>query len=73
MAFKSGDIFFIKVIPNSSRNEIEIGDEIKVHIKAPPEDNKANSELIKFFKKKYKLNIQIISGKTSRKKKIKID
>jgi len=47
-------------------------DAYPMHVNAQPEKGKANLEIIKFFKKKMKLNIQIISGKTSRKKLVKI-
>ncbi len=64
----------IKVIvkPNSAKNEILEYDEekkaYKVAIKAAPEKGKANMELIKFFKKLTKKEVEIISGSRSRKK-----
>ena len=59
----------IKVIPNSSKTElVEENDKLKLYLKAVPEKNKANSELIKFFKKNYKLSVTLLSGKTSREK-----
>jgi uncharacterized protein len=58
--------------PNSQKNEILGYDEAKkayrVNIKAPPENNKANIEIIKFFTKLSKKKVRIISGKTSKKK-----
>jgi uncharacterized protein (TIGR00251 family) len=62
----------IIVRPNSSKNEI-IGYDLarkalKVNIKAPPENNKANIELIKFLSKETKKKVKIISGFTSKKK-----
>lgn len=69
----------IKVIPKSSVNEIAetLSDgTIKIRIKAPPEKNKANIELIKFLSKQLKIseeNISIIAGKSERLKLIKID
>jgi len=71
----------IKVIPKSSKNEIseiikdEEGQTIKIRIKAAPEKGKANKELIKFLSKEFsipKQNIEIISGKTSQLKLLKI-
>jgi DNA-directed RNA polymerase subunit M len=44
----------------------------KVNVKAPPENNRANIEIIKFFRKEYKLDIKIVSGFTSKEKTIKI-
>ena len=75
MNFLKGKIYEIKVKPNSSRSEIIFDEEKKliiVFLKSPPVDNKANLELIKLFKKKYKLNIEIIKGAVSKNKLIKI-
>jgi len=76
------DYLKIKVIPNSSKNQItEIMEEsngdkiIKIRIKAAPKRGKANKELIKFLSKHLKLSkscFSIISGKTEQIKLIKI-
>ncbi len=73
----------IKVIPRSKTNEIiEIikddkkEETIKIRIKAPPEKNKANQELIKFLSKELQIpksNFKIISGKHEQIKLIKIE
>jgi len=65
----------IIVRPNSSKNEI-LGfipekQALKVSIKAPPEENKANIEIIKFFNKLTKKQTRIISGLTSKEKLLK--
>jgi uncharacterized protein len=69
-------IIDITVIPRSSRSEIKIDNgNIKAYLNSPPEDGKANKELIKLISKKLKTaktNIQIISGEKSRKKRIQI-
>lgn len=62
----------IIVKPNSSKNQI-IGydsnrDALRVNIKAPAENNKANIEVIKLFSKLTKKEIKIVSGLTSKKK-----
>jgi len=64
----------VKVIPNSSKTEIKgvKDDLIKINIAAPPEKDKANKELIKFFKKQFKLSVKIKKGKTSREKILEI-
>lgn len=68
--------FKIIVKPNSPKNEIMGFDEDKqayrVNIKAKPEDNKANIELIKFFSKLTKKRVMLISGLKSREKTIKL-
>ena len=44
-----------------------------VNIKAPPEDGKANLELIKLFKKMFKKNVKIIKGLKNKEKLLLID
>lgn len=65
----------IIVKANSSKNEVVGYDEdrqaYKVNINAPPENNKANIEIIKFFSKLSKNQVKIISGQTSKKKVLK--
>lgn len=71
----------VKISPQSAKNEIteiletEEGKTIKISIKAAPEKNKANIELIKFLSKELNTstdNIKILSGKNQRVKLIKI-
>jgi uncharacterized protein len=65
----------IIVKANSTKNEVisydENYDALKVNIKAPAENNKANIEIIKFFKKLTKKDVKIVNGLTSKKKTIK--
>lgn len=60
----------VKVKPNSPKTKIiSIGpDCIKMEVKAPPENNKANIEIIKFFSKLSKKNVKILFGLTSKTK-----
>jgi uncharacterized protein (TIGR00251 family) len=67
--------FLIK--PNSSKNSISgvMGDMIKVKICAPPEKGKANKELLEYLSivlKIPKIDIDIIHGRFSNIKEIKI-
>lgn len=63
----------IKVIPNSSKTElVEKNKHLKLYLKAVPDKNKANLELIQFFKKRFNLNINIIRGQKSREKMLKV-
>jgi len=63
----------LKVIPQSGRTElVEENGKLKLYLKAAPEKNKANLELIKFFKKEFKLFVRIKSGETSREKVLEI-
>lgn len=61
----------VKVIPSSGKSEfreiMEDGTQ-KIFIKSPPENFKANRELIKLFKKEKNLDIKIVGGETGRRK-----
>lgn len=67
-----GLVIKIKIVPNSSKNDIIIEDEfIKVKVTAQPIENKANKALIEFLSKKFKIpktSIQIVKGDTSKEK-----
>jgi len=64
----------IKVRPNSSKTELmEENGGLKLYLKAVPDKNKANKELMKFFKKEFNLNVTIKSGLTSREKVLKVE
>ena len=67
-------IINIKVKPSSGKQEIKelSNNQYTVNLKSPPEDNKANLELIKLLKKHFKKDIKIIKGKKSRNKIIEI-
>jgi hypothetical protein len=67
-------IIKIKVKPSSSKTEFDEKESV-VYVKARPENNKANIELIKTLSKYYKVsssNIKILKGLTSRDKVIEI-
>ncbi len=46
----------------------EIDDVIYIDVHAPAKDNKANIEILKFLKKKYKKQFKIIKGLKSKEK-----
>ena len=66
----------LKILPNSSKNELIKNDnELKVKITAPPVDGKANKALIEFLSKTFKIPksyFEIIRGETSKEKVILI-
>ncbi len=68
--------FKITVKPNSKENKIEGFDKergtYRISIKAKPEDNKANIEIIKFLSKLLKKKVKISSGLNSREKIIEV-
>ncbi|HQX55887.1 MAG TPA: DUF167 domain-containing protein [Pyrinomonadaceae bacterium] len=75
---KDGSIVFdVRVVPRASKSEIvgEHDGALKVRIASPPVDGAANAELIKLFAKKFRVaksDITIVSGETSKNKRIKI-
>lgn len=74
----NGLTFSVRVIPRASRSEIvgEHDGSLKVKLASPPVDGAANAELIKLFAKKFgvsKSDIEIVSGETSKNKRIKIN
>lgn len=69
---QEGLLIRIKIVPNSSKNDLIIEDEfIKVKVTAQPIENKANMALVEFLSKKFKVpktSIQIVKGDTSKEK-----
>ena len=70
-------IFEVRVIPRASRTEIvgQYNGALKMKLTAPPVEGAANAELIKHLAKKFdvpKRNIDIVSGQTSRSKRIRV-
>ena len=67
-----GLLIRIKIVPNSSKNDLIIEDEfIKVKVTAQPIENKANKALIEFLSKRFKVpktSIEIVKGDTSKEK-----
>lgn len=71
-------VFSIRVIPRASKSEIvgEHDGALKVRICSPPVDGAANAEVIKLFAKHFgvsKSSVLIVSGETSKSKRIRID
>ncbi|MDE3055926.1 MAG: DUF167 domain-containing protein [Verrucomicrobiota bacterium] len=71
-------VLIVKVIPKASREEIVgwEGDVLKVRLRAAPEKGKANAALISFLAKALDLPkraITLVSGETSRHKRIVIE
>jgi len=74
-SFKLGEIIEIKAKPHSSKSILEWDDEknkFNAFLHSIPEDNKANEELVKLFKKQFKLKVELVSGFKGKDKKIKI-
>lgn len=79
---ESGVVVNVRVIPKASRNEVMgvVNDELRVRLMAPPVDGAANKALVEVLLKYLtsanlkvkKKDIQIIKGKTSRRKEVEI-
>lgn len=71
-----GLILEVRLSPGAKRNQIlgYYGEkQIKIAIKSPPVDGKANAALVKFLAESFSLsqkNVELISGETSRSKRI---
>ena len=67
-----GLLVHIKIVPNSSKNDIILEDEfVKVKITAQPIENKANKALVEYLSKNFKVpktSIEIVKGNTSKEK-----
>ena len=69
--------FSVKVVPRASRDEImgTEGDVLKVRLKAPPVEGRANEALIAFLADRLgvgKAQVEILHGSRSRKKLVKV-
>lgn len=73
----NGIVIKVKIVPGSSKNKIVgvYNNALKISITAPPVEGKANKECIAYLSKYFdvaKSKIEIISGKSSKNKLIKI-
>jgi uncharacterized protein (TIGR00251 family) len=69
--------FSVRVVPRASKSEIagEIGGGLKVRLCSPPVDGAANAELIKLLARTLAVSrgqVEIVSGQTSKTKRIRI-
>jgi len=74
---KAGVTFTVKIQPRARKNAItgELGDALKVALAAPPIDGRANEGCIEFLANLLKVkhsSVTIASGKTSRRKVIRV-
>ncbi len=69
--------FSVKVVPRASKDQIDgkEGDEVKIRLKAPPVDGKANDALVKFLAALLgtsQRQVKIVAGFSSRHKVVRI-
>ncbi len=74
---ENGWLLSVKILPNSSKNEIIKNDDgsIKVKLTAQPIEGKANKALLEFLSKQFKIpktSMEIVKGQTSKDKTISI-
>lgn len=59
----------VKVIPHAQQSKVvEDAGILKIYLTSIPDKNKANLELIQFFKREFNLRVRIKSGMKSRNK-----
>lgn len=71
----TGEIIEIRAKPGSSKSLLEFDDEKNVvvaYVHSPPEDGKANEEIVKLFKKQFKLKVELVYGFKGRNKRVKV-
>lgn len=68
-----GAELLVQAVPGAKRTEIrgEYGDRLKIALNAPPEDGRANDELIAFLAKLCKAPAELIHGASSRRKTVR--
>lgn len=67
----------LKITPGAPRDEVlgELGDAVRVKLRAPPVDGKANEALIRFLAKMLGLHasaLRLVAGATARRKVVEI-
>lgn len=70
-----GAVLNLRVVPRAAKNAIqgELGDALKIRLCAPPVDGAANAALIEFLSDFFSLpraRVQLLSGATSRNKRV---
>ena len=62
----------IKAIPNAKENKLVEDNGLRLYLHSPPEKDKANLEIIKFFKKEFGLKVKIEAGLRNREKVLRV-
>jgi uncharacterized protein (TIGR00251 family) len=63
----------VKVHPKSKQKKIVWKNTLEVYVTEPPENNKANMEMLELLKKTFKKEVSLVKGHNSRKKIISIE
>ncbi|MGD9782534.1 MAG: DUF167 domain-containing protein [Kiritimatiellia bacterium] len=72
---RAGAVLNLRIVPRASKNALqgEHGDALKIRLCAPPVDGAANAALVEFLSDFFSLpraRIQLLSGQTSRHKRV---
>ncbi|MDP2809381.1 MAG: DUF167 family protein [Rhodocyclaceae bacterium] len=73
-----GAVLSLHIQPGAKKSEVVglHGDALKIRLAAPPVDGKANAALLKFIAEKIgagRSTVELVSGETSRAKRVRID
>lgn len=65
----------LRVKPGAPRSRVvgPYGERLKVDVSAPPEDGKANEELLRFLKAKLGAPVALVRGASSRDKEVEVE
>ena len=71
----AGAVLNLRIVPRAAKNAIqgELGDALKIRLCAPPVDGAANAALVEFLSDFFSLpraRVQLLSGATSRNKRV---
>lgn len=73
MELAAGKTYEVFVKPNSKKEGITIqAGQIVVRVREPAQDGKANKAIVKLFRDRHAISIEIVSGYTSRRKRVLI-
>jgi len=73
----SGALLSVHVCPRAARDEVQglHGDAVKIRLRAPPADDRANAALVEFLAGRLGLpsrQVALVSGRTSRRKRVAV-
>ncbi len=70
----TNNLLCVKVTPNASKTVLkEEQGKLRLYLKAVPEKDKANRQMIRFFKKEFNLKVSIKSGARNRMKVLEVN
>ena len=64
---------WVRVVPESKREEVKEGDPLVVYLKEPAEGGRANRELVKVLSDYFGARVRIVRGFRSRRKLVEVE